>query len=63
MCDLQAENQRLLEFAHLVETATEAQDANGTQVGMSITITLHASWFARARALLAEADKALEGGG
>ena len=57
VAQLEAERQRLLEYGGLVETVLEAEECNGEKDDHNTTVTLHFSWFDRARALLAEGDR------
>lgn len=52
-----AENQRLKEYAQLVETAIEAEECNGKTHDHWTAITLNSSWFKKARALLEERER------
>lgn len=54
--ELHTKVKRLRKFARLVETALEAFECNGEQVGNCKRITLNESWFERAKQLFSECE-------
>ena len=53
---LRAKINRLLKYAHLVETALESEEIDCKKDGDCTTITLYSSWFEQARKLFKEGD-------